>query len=83
VDFRLLGLAADDLKDRFAEFVTQMGQADQVGKPLKQSWAASGGTAAEEYQRSWVQIVNGAVELSQTIDKLSRAVADAKSRAAG
>lgn len=73
-------LAAKDLKARFAEFVTHMGQADQVGKPLKRSWAESDSAAAGEYQRLWVQMVNEAVELSQTIDQLGRAVAD---RAAG
>ena len=68
-----------DFKDRFADFVSHMGQADQVCKPLKQSWQSrgeSGMLAADEYQRSWVQLVNGAVELSQTIDKLSRAIAN-------
>ena len=47
-------------------------------KPLKQSWGESGSAAAADYQTSWSQIVTGAVELSQTIDRLSRAVAQAK-----
>lgn len=78
VDFAMLLQAADNLKARSADFVRHMGDADRMCKPLKQSWGESGSAAAGEYQTSWTQIVNGAVELSQTIDRLSRAVAQAK-----
>jgi uncharacterized protein YukE len=71
--------ASDNLKARSADFVTHMGKADQMAKPLKASWVESEHSlAGEAYQNTWVQIVNGAVELSQTIDKLARAIAAAK-----
>lgn len=78
VNFPMLALAAKNLKDKSADFVSHMAEADNMCKPLKRSWVESDSTAAEAYQRSWVEIVNGAVELSQTIDRLSRAVGQAQ-----
>jgi uncharacterized protein YukE len=78
VNFGMLLQAADNLKARSADFQQHMGQADQMAKPLKQSWVESDSVAGEAYQNTWVQIVNGAVELSGTIDRLSRAVGQAK-----
>jgi uncharacterized protein YukE len=78
VNFPMLALAAANLKKRSADFVTHMGNADIACKPLKQSWVESGSDAAGAYQENWVLIVNGAVDLSRTIDRLSKAVAEAE-----
>lgn len=78
INFPMLLQATDNLKAGSADFQRHMGQADRMAKPLKMSWVESDSIAGEAYQTTWLQIVNGAVELSQTIDRLSRAVAQAK-----
>jgi len=78
VNFPMLAMAASNLKARSGNFVTHMGDADQACGPLKQSWGESDSEAAERYQASWAKIVSGAVELSQTIDRLGRAVSKAQ-----
>lgn len=64
-------LPAGFLKDSFDDFVSQMGQADRVCQPLKDMW---GSKIADDYQKAWIRLVNSAVELSQAIDRLSRAI---------
>lgn len=56
-------VVASDLKDRFAEFVSYMGQADRCARPLTR--------AGGDYHRLWVRLVNDSVGLFHALDRVS------------